>query len=262
MKKNTHDNKSLGHQQKFFTVIIPCFNGQKYIAQAIQSVLDQTFSDFELIIINDGSTDNSLKVIEYFAKQDSRIQVITNKKNSGLSAARNMGLDRVKGGYVAFLDADDWWPEKKLTYYANAHKQGHDLVFSNYDIFLQKKNKIINHIKVPKSISYNNLKYANQIPLSSGSYNFEKISHNRFKDLELSEDWDFWVQAINHLKCPIGIQTRLLFYRRHDNNLTNNRLKMLKIAWRNFRINYQWGILQSCWGMFRYLVSKFGKYYI
>ena len=84
---------------------------------------------------------------------------------------------------------------------------------------------------------------------------------NSLKVLSI-EDWNFWLEAINHLERPIGIQTSLLIYRRHYNNLTNNRLKMLKIAWRVFRIIYQWGILQSCWGIFRYLISKFGKYYI
>jgi len=93
------------------TVIIPVFNGEKYIAEAIQSVLDQTMADFELIIINDGSTDNTASIIASFG--DNRI-IYIEQENSGVSAARNMGLEQAKGEFVSFLDADDAFPEESL----------------------------------------------------------------------------------------------------------------------------------------------------
>ena len=262
MKKNTHDNKTSEHPKIFFTVIMPCYNEQKFIAQAVKSVLSQTFSDFELIIINDGSTDGSLSVIEHLAKQDRRIQVISNKKNRGFSASRNKGLDLAKGRFVAFLDSDDWWPEEKLTIYAHTHKQGHDLVFSSYDIFMQKTNKKIRRIKVPTSVTYDDLKYLNDIPLSSATYNFEKIPHKRFKITELSEDWLFWLETIKDLNHPIGIQTSLMCYRRHDNNMSSNKLKMIKKAWDIFRTEHQWGVVRSGYAMFRFAFSKLRKFYI
>ena len=262
MKKNTYDDTTSLFPKKFFTVIMPCYNGQKFIAQSIKSVLGQTFSDFELIIINDGSTDDSLKTIENFAKQDKRIQVISNKKNRGLSASRNRGLDNVKGRFVAFLDCDDWWPKEKLSTYAHAHERGHDIVFSNYDVITHASNLKIMSIKVPKSASYDDLKYSNYIPISSAAYNFEKIPHKRFKVMELSEDWLFWLEVIKHLNHPIGIQTSLMIYRQHDDNMSANKLKMIIKAWDIFRTEHHWGFIRSSFGMFRYALSKVRKFYL
>ena len=262
MKKNIGYNKISNLPNKFFTVIIPCFNGQKFIAQAINSVLKQTFSDFELIIVNDGSTDGTLKAIEHFAKQDKRIRVVSNKKNRGLSFSRNKGLDLARGRFVAFLDSDDWWPEEKLTTYAHAHMQGHDLVFSNYDIVIQGSNKTIKEVKVPTSLSCNDLKYSNSIPLSSAAYNFEKIPHKRFQSIDVSEDWCFWLDSIKYLNHPIGIQKSLMFYRRHNDNISKNKIKMIKKTWDIFRNKHKWSVMRSIYGIFRYLMSKFQKYYI
>jgi glycosyltransferase involved in cell wall biosynthesis len=261
MKKNTDHHIASRRPKKFFTVIMPCYNGQKFIAQAIESVLRQTFPDFELIIINYGSTDDSLKIIESFAKQDKRIQVISNKKNRGLSATRNRGLDNTKGRFVAFLDCDDWWPEEKLATYAHAHKRGHDLVFSNYHIIHSNNKKII-RIKVPTCVSFNDLKYSNHIPVSSAAYNFEKIPHKRFKVMELSEDWLFWLEVIKHLNRPIGIQTSLMIYRQHDDNMSANKFKMIIKAWDIFRTEHHWGVIRSSFGMFRYALSKVRKFYL
>jgi glycosyltransferase involved in cell wall biosynthesis len=91
-----------------YSVIIPLYNKEKYIVKAIQSVLDQTYSQFELIIVNDGSTDNSLNVVQPYLNQDKRIRLI-NQRNSGVSTARNNGVKVSGFNFIAFLDADDWW---------------------------------------------------------------------------------------------------------------------------------------------------------
>lgn len=94
-----------------FSIIIPLFNKENYVTKCIQSVLDQTYLDFEIIIINDGSTDNSLKIVEGF--NDNRIKIFTTK-NNGVSAARNLGIQKSNSHYLAFLDADDYWEKSFL----------------------------------------------------------------------------------------------------------------------------------------------------
>ena len=86
MKKNIFKDKTSRQEKKFFTIIIPCFNGQDFIMRSVKSVLDQSFHDFELIVVNDGSTDNSLTIIKSLGNQDSRISIVHHKKNRGLSA--------------------------------------------------------------------------------------------------------------------------------------------------------------------------------
>ena len=89
-----------------FSIIMPVYNVEQYISEAIESVLNQSFKDFELLIINDGSTDNSPKIAEYFKEKDSRI-LIFHQKNQGLSAARNFGIKNAKGTFIYFMDSDD-----------------------------------------------------------------------------------------------------------------------------------------------------------
>lgn len=110
------------------SIIIPVYNAQKWIAQCIESILNQTYSDFELILINDGSPDNSGKICESFAVHDSRIKVL-HKQNGGVSSARNRGLDVAKGEYIGFIDADDWVSNN---YIENLIKEEADLCISGY----------------------------------------------------------------------------------------------------------------------------------
>ena len=93
-------------RKEIVSVIMPVYNSAEYLARAIDSVLAQTFEDFELILINDGSTDNSLQICEKYQREDDRIEII-NKENGGLCSARNVGLDNAKGIYIAFIDNDD-----------------------------------------------------------------------------------------------------------------------------------------------------------
>ncbi len=95
------------------SIIIPTYNTQKYISETIQSVIDQTLSDWELIIIDDGSTDNTVQIVEEFKKRDTRIKYYY-QENAGVSAARNKGIELSKGEFIAFLDADDIWLPKNL----------------------------------------------------------------------------------------------------------------------------------------------------
>lgn len=114
------------------SIIIPCYNAEKYISDTIQSVINQTYSNWELIIVNDGSTDNSLQTIERFVSRDTRI-TLYNKKNTGVSDTRNCGIELCTGEYVAFLDADDVWLEKNLETKINTLliNSDYDYAFSN-----------------------------------------------------------------------------------------------------------------------------------
>ena len=89
------------------SIIVPIYNVEKYLSRCIESILNQTFKDFELILVNDGSTDNCKEICEKYKRMDSRI-IVANKKNGGLSSARNLGIDISKGDYIGFVDSDDF----------------------------------------------------------------------------------------------------------------------------------------------------------
>lgn len=120
---------------ELITLVIPIYNIENYLGRCLDSVINQTYKDLEIILVNDGSTDNSLEICESYAKEDSRIKII-NKNNGGLSSARNVGLDACKGDYVTFIDSDDW---VSLDYIEILYK---NIIDNNADI------SIINAIKV------------------------------------------------------------------------------------------------------------------
>ena len=92
----------------FFSIIVPVYNSEKYLSQCIESVLSQSYSNFELILVDDSSTDSSFEICQLFANKDARINVI-HKENGGTSSARNVGLNNAKGDYILFMDNDDYW---------------------------------------------------------------------------------------------------------------------------------------------------------
>ena len=107
----------------FISVILPNYNSSRFLHRSISSVLSQTYKNFELIIVDDCSTDSSIKIIKYFKKKDNRIRYFKTKKNSGtVSVPRNLGISKSKGRYVAFIDADDYWYPDKLNYQTNCLK--------------------------------------------------------------------------------------------------------------------------------------------
>lgn len=115
------------------SVIIPIYNQEKYVGKCIRSVLNQTFQDFEVILVNDGSTDNSLKICQKYAKNDDRISIV-DKQNEGISLARKEGFLRAKGDYICFLDSDDYLASGALALlYGIAKEKNVDMVVGNYD---------------------------------------------------------------------------------------------------------------------------------
>ncbi len=129
------------------SIIVPVFNSEKYISRCINSILEQTYGNFELIIINDGSKDKSLKICEEYQKKDRRIKVF-NQENKGQAFARNVGLDNAKGEYISFIDSDDYVHSRFLEYLYNA------LISSDSDISMcyHKKHFLDQMFYVKKNI--------------------------------------------------------------------------------------------------------------
>lgn len=121
-------------KQLLFSVIMPVYNVEKYVSQAIESVLHQEFIDFELIIVNDCSPDGSLAICKKYAEKDHRITIISLDKNGGLSNARNVGMSAMRGRYVLFLDSDDWWDEDLLQSVADVIESGWNQISFFLDI--------------------------------------------------------------------------------------------------------------------------------
>lgn len=124
------------------SVIMPLYNNEKYVIEAIQSVINQTYKDWELIIINDASTDNSKFVVQNFLEKekDNRLIFIDLKENKGVSFARNLGMRKAKGEYISFLDSDDFWDKEFLKLSYLKLKENYKFVYTNF-YYLYESNK-------------------------------------------------------------------------------------------------------------------------
>ena len=136
------------------SVITPSYNSERFISQTIESVLNQTYQKWEMIIIDDVSPDNANAIIEEYIKEDTRIRLIKLEKNSGPAVARNRAIEEAKGRYIAFLDADDLWlPEKLEKQMAFMTKYNLDLTYSSYKL-IDEDNNDLGIFKTKENISY------------------------------------------------------------------------------------------------------------
>lgn len=205
------------------SVIIPVYNAEKYLSEAIESILNQTFTDFELIIINDTSTDKSKEIILSYAKKDSRIVFIDNKKNIGPST-RNIGFDIAKGEFIALIDADDIaLPtrfEKQLDVF---HKNPEIGVCATWFTRFGKENKIIKHPVEHDQIKIEMLKGC---CIGNPTVMIRKnvLNNLRFQsDFNCSEDYELWSRLITKTKF-YTIPESLLQYRWHETNLSQTKI--------------------------------------
>lgn len=203
------------------SVIVPVYNTEKYLRRCIDSILSQTFTDFELLLINDGSTDFSGEICDQYAAKDERVRVF-HKKNGGVSLARNLGLDEARGEWIAFVDSDDWVSSKLLEFlYSEVEKGNHDLVFCNYAEVYKKRIVVSHHNYYASKKDY--IQYI--IEGSLGGYLWNKlVCRNLFlRTTKFHAGYDLWedlqmsVQLFFYAESVCVLDTQPLYF----HNCTN-----------------------------------------
>jgi glycosyltransferase involved in cell wall biosynthesis len=215
----------------YFSVIIPLYNKENYIENALKSILDQSFLDYEILIINDGSTDNSISNINHL--QSDKITVIHHKKNKGLSAARNTGIRNAKGTYVTFLDADDLWkPDFLITIHTLIKQFPQAGIFAtNYEELY--KDRIVSpkngtsHLVRNESCIIDFFKYNLQQGIyNHGSVCFHKKVYEKAgyydENIDFSEDIDFNIRANSQFSLAFCNKVGMSYNMQSENQLTTS----------------------------------------
>ncbi len=208
------------------SVIIPFKNTEKYIEEALLSVLNQTYKNIEIILINDHSSDNSLNIIK--KHKDKRIKIITLNETSGVANARNEGIKIAKGDYISFIDSDDIWEKTKLEKQIKFIND-RPFVFSSY--YYMKNNKT-KPIIVPKKMSYNDY-IKNTIILTSTVMLNMKILNKQdiyMPDIYMGEDAALWLRLLK-MSDAYAIEEPLAYYRARKDSLSSNKFKAVKRTW-------------------------------
>jgi len=242
------------------SIIMPCYNADRYIIQSIESVLAQTYQNWELLITDDGSTDNSAEIIKKYCDQDDRISFIGLKNNQGTAIARNCSIKRSKGRFVAFLDSDDVWKSNKLEKQVN-YMLGNDIAFSysSYEIIdSQGKpfNKIINDAGV---MTYN--KYLRNTAIGCGTVVLDREKTGDFTSpiIKTSQDMALWLSIMKKGFKAYPVQGPLLEYRITPGSATSNKLKAACDVWRVYRNIENMSLLKSTYCFMGYAFNAVKK---
>lgn len=216
------------------SVIMPVYNSEEYLNQAIESMLNQTFKDFEFIIINDGSNDRSMEIINKYLEKDNRIKVYSNESNKGLPYTRDRGLKLAQGEYIALMDADDISYKDRLAIQVEYLDKFNDvfMVASNFDIIEDgnikrnrniklKNNKIVDNNLLDYEILFHNPIGNSTVMFRKSIIDKQKISYR--KECFVAQDYAFWVDCKKNNKFNI-INKSLVAYRQGHNNITKKSL--------------------------------------
>jgi len=213
-------------EKDLISIIIPFYNENIYFDRCLQSALKQTYSNTEIIIINDGSEERYRNVLENLQSKYSKIKVY-HIKNSGAGFARNVGVKNAKGEYIAFLDADDEWYSFKLEYQLSIIKK-YDLNFLHSSYFAEDEKESFQGQYLAKKLSYNELLNSCDVGLSTVVVKKNLIQSNLFTNITSKEDYICWLKIIKKNACLHGDERVVSIYRVRENSLTGNILKKFK----------------------------------
>lgn len=216
------------------SIIMASYNAERTIRQAIQSVIDQTYTEWELLVINDCSSDHTSDIISSFA--DERIRLLNNSTNLGVSTTRKVGLDAARGEWIAILDSDDqWMPEKLEKQMKYANRKGAEFVFTGSS-FMDENGELINwQLHVPPTIEYHELLKQNLISNSSVLIKRRLFCAYYSMDDRMHEDFAIWLKITRDGHIAYGIDEPLLIYRLSNSSKSSNKLKAARMNWRTYR---------------------------
>jgi glycosyltransferase involved in cell wall biosynthesis len=208
------------------SIIIPCFNQAQYLDEAISSLMLQTYSNWEAIIVNDGSTDNTMEKAEYWCRNDDRIKIFSTS-NKGLSSARNTGIELTSGEYISLLDSDDKYQLNHLESLFSVFSRGSDIVFTGYTYF-DNTNNVHHSVQLDESTKFEEILHGNIVPPVAVAFrrSILKISGLFDTSLKSAEDWDLWIRCFK-TECQLGIsKVPSVLYRISNNSMSRQFLTM------------------------------------
>ena len=244
------------------SVVMPNYNGHRFVEQAINSVLNQTYQNFELIVVDDCSNDDSLSLIEHKAQSDNRIRVIALEHNVGVANARNVGIKEAKGEYIALLDNDDLWTEDKLERQLALAQKGADIVYCSYDFIDEQNNSIKKPFVVPQQTNFNKMLASSVISCSTSFIKTKLMQAHPFNPGFYHEDYVLWMELLRVCPTAFGDQKVLMHYRQVNGSRSNKKGNAAKERWNTYRKALKLNVVTSAWAFVRYALNGVMKYYL
>ena len=245
-------------EKSLVSIITPMYKGAAFVGETIQSVLAQTYQNWEMIIVDDCSPDDGAGIREVEKFDDPRIKLIKSKENRGSSGARNIALHEAKGQYIAHLDSDDIWRENFLEEQLRFMKENNaTLVFSSYRrIDENTKEEILSPFIVPFKVNYKYLLKTDPIFPSTSIYDAEKCGVYYYNEAmgSLRDDYVYWLEMLKKIDYAYGNPKILVDYRMRKSSVTGNKKKVIIPQWNVLRKVEKLPIYKciyyiSCWAV-------------
>lgn len=239
------------------SILTPTYNTEKFIRATIESVQNQTYNNWEMILVDDASTDQTVSVIEEFAQNDSRIKLFKLEKNSGNGFARNVALEKASGKYIAYLDSDDLWRSDKLEKQVRFLKEKNaPFTFSFYDSINEEGNNLNRRVENPQPLTYKQLFFCNYVGNLTAIYDVEYFGKIKLESSEKRQDWRIWLTILKQIKTAEAIPEPLAFYRIRKDSISSSKFKLIKHNFGVYREFHGYNLVFSVLLMMRFLFTQ------
>ncbi|MEC1719115.1 glycosyltransferase family 2 protein [Schinkia azotoformans] len=250
------------NNQYLVSIVTPAYNCEDFISETIDSVLAQTYSNWEMIIVNDKSTDNTVEVINKYVQKDSRIKLINLNENSGAAVARNKAIEKAKGRFIAFLDSDDRWKREKLKKQIDfMNNNNFGFTFTAYEYIKDENNSKDKIFSVPESLNYTQALKNTIIGCLTVIIDRNIVGDFRMPLVRRGQDNLTWLMLLQKGNIAYGLNENLAEYRLVNGSLSNNKFKALKRQWFNYRHVIKLSLLKCIYYYLWYIFNNVRKYY-
>lgn len=243
------------------SVIMPAWNAEKYIRESIDSVVNQSFSDWELIVIDDCGDDSTVEIVNDYARNDSRIKLLHTPSNQGVAKARNLGVSAAAGDWVAFLDSDDLWaPEKLELQSRRIAETDAQIIYSSYDFIDSEGKPFGQPFLVPETTNWNEMLGCNYVGCSTALIPTVLAKAHPFNCDFYHEDYLLWMQLLATDVKAAGCKEVLMHYRVSNESRSFDKRNAAKQRWDIYRKGLGLGLMQSTIAFVKYAITGVMKH--
>lgn len=239
------------------SILTPTYNAEKFIRATIESVQNQTYQNWEMILVDDGSTDQTVAIIEKFTQKDVRLKLHKLEQNSGNGFARNAALEKAVGKYISYLDADDLWFPEKLEKQINFLKSNNQyFTFSFYDSIDEEGNDLNRRVEAPNPLSYKQLFFCNYVGNLTAIYDADYFGKITLPASQKRQDWRLWLTILKQIKVVKPVPEPLAFYRIRKDSISSSKFKLIKHNFGVYREFHGYNLVFSIFLMMRFLFTQ------
>ncbi|WP_053361356.1 glycosyltransferase family 2 protein [Bacillus sp. FJAT-27251] len=250
----------MDEKQVLVSVITPAYNASQFIEQTVHSVRQQTFTNWEMVIVDDCSTDDTREKVKALGAGDNRIRLVCLEKNGGAAVARNRGLQLARGRYIAFLDSDDCWKPEKLEKQLSFMKENdYAFTFTAYDLIAPEGDYLNKQVWAPPQISYYDLLKNTIIGCLTVMIDREKTGSFQMPNIRTRQDLATWLSILKQGHVAYGLNEVLAEYRTGNPSISKNKWKALKMNWFVYRKVEKLNVLKAFWCFSHYAVHAVAK---